>query len=32
MANLEKSLLGNFDGILKQIENGILGGSVSSSI
>lgn len=32
MAKLEKTIYGNFDDILKRIENGILNGSVSASL
>lgn len=32
MAKLEKNLTGNFDTILKRIENGILSGSVSAKL
>lgn len=32
MAKLEKKLTGNFDDILKKIENGILNGSVSATL
>ena len=32
MAKLEKTIYGNFDDILKKIENGILNGSVSASL
>jgi hypothetical protein len=32
MAKYEKSLYGNFDEILKKIEDGILGGSISASL
>lgn len=32
MAKLEKTLTGNFDAILSNIENGILNGSMSASL
>jgi len=32
MAKLEKTLTGNFDDILKKIENGILNGSISATL
>ena len=32
MAKLEKTLFGNFDEILKQIEDGVLGASTSASL
>ena len=32
MAKLEKVVYGNFDTILKKIERGIMGGSVSASL
>ena len=32
MAKLEKTLSGNFDDILKRIEDGVLGASISASL
>lgn len=32
MAKLEKTITGDFDGILRKIENGILNGSMSASL
>ncbi len=32
MAKFEKVLIGNFDGILKAVEDGIVNGSVSASL
>lgn len=32
MAKLEKTINGDFDGLLRQIEDGILNGSVSASL
>lgn len=32
MAKLEKTLFGNFDDILKRIEDGVLGASISASL
>ncbi len=32
MAKLEKTIIGNFDEILKKIENGIMSGSISATL